>query len=72
MNVERNVKFCKSSDFADEDNIVTIKEYVIKRMGEITSDAFFSWTCIYMLNCVFVPLLGLFTLMDAEESNLAV
>ena len=46
MNVERNVKFCKSSDFADEDDIVTIKEYVVKRMGEITSDAFFSWTCI--------------------------
>ena len=33
MNVERN---------ADEDDIVTIKDYVIKRMGEITSDAFFT------------------------------
>ena len=63
MNVERN---------ADEDDIVTIKDYVIKRMGEITSDAFFSWTGIYMLNCVVVLLLGFFSLMDAEESNQAV
>ena len=72
MSVERNVKFCKYSDLADEDDIVTLKEYIIKRISEITSDAFFSWTCIYMLNCVVVLLLGLFTLMDAEESNLAV
>ena len=72
MSVERNVKFCKHSDLADEDDIVTLKEYIIKRIGEITSDDFFSWTCIYMLNCVVVLLLGLFTLMGAEESNLAV
>ena len=37
---ERNVKFCKTSDLADEDDTVTIKEYVIKRKGEITSNAF--------------------------------
>ena len=72
MSVEWNVKFCKYSDLADEDDVVTLKEYIIKSIGEITTGAFFSWTCIYMLNCVVVLLLGLFTLMDAEESNLAV
>ena len=41
MSVERNVKFCKSSGLPDEDDAVTIKEYVSERMGEITSDAFF-------------------------------
>ena len=33
MNVERKIKFCKSSDLAKEDDIVTIKEDTIKRMG---------------------------------------
>lgn len=41
MSAERNVKFCKTLDLSDKDDIVTIKEYVIKRMGEIISDAFF-------------------------------
>ena len=30
MSAERNAKFCKSSDLADEDDAVTIKEYVNK------------------------------------------
>ena len=30
MSAERNVKFCKTSDLSDEDDIVTVKEYVIK------------------------------------------
>ena len=31
MNVERNFKFCKSSDLKKEDDIVTIKERCRKR-----------------------------------------
>ena len=40
LNKLRNVKNRKPSELPDKDDILTIKEYVIKRMGEITNDRF--------------------------------
>ena len=40
LNKRRKVKNRKPSELPDEDDILTIKKYVIKRMGEITNDPF--------------------------------
>ena len=40
LNKRRKVKNRKPSELPDEDDILIIKKYVIKRMGEITNDPF--------------------------------
>ena len=40
LNKRRNVKNRQPSEAPDEDDILTINEYIIKRMGEITNDSF--------------------------------
>ena len=54
MNAESNVKLCKTSDLSDERDILTIKEYVIRRTNGITKDPFHSMrvhSYVELCNC---------------------
>ena len=54
MSAERNVKLCKTSDLPDEGDILTIKEYVIRRTNEIIKYPFHSMrihSYVELCNC---------------------
>ena len=75
LNKRRNVKNRKLSQLPDEDNIATIKEYVIKRMGKVTNDPFLlidMHLCVELRDCTNTRLIIFNRRREGEPSRLTI